>query len=277
MEQKNHSEFAAAREGLANSLKAKYEGRMFKRNYGWAAAGAVLFLAALWVTAAAIVAALDTHELWRIVIVLGALAVAALLWMVGPESAVAKFLISIAALTAVAIAFFMGLPVVKDALASGWLLPLAPVALALPLVISAFWWIAAPTREGRTVLDHIAGFRQYLSVTEGDRLDRMTAPRDTPEIFEKFLPFAIALGIENRWADRFRDILAAAQAQGQQGFAWYSGRSNPWDNPGSFASAVGSSLASTISSASTAPGSSSGSGGGGFSGGGGGGGGGGGW
>jgi hypothetical protein len=72
-------------------------------------------------------------------------------------------------------------------------------------------------------------------------------------------------------------VLAAAQAQGKQGFAWYSGSSSPWNNPTGFTSAVGSSLASTISAASVAPGSSSGSGGGGFSGGGGGGGGGGGW
>jgi uncharacterized membrane protein len=169
------------------------------------------------------------------------------------------------------------MPVVGQALATGWLLPFLPVAIALPLVISAFWWIAAPTREGRTVLDHIAGFKQYLSITEGERLDRMTPPAETPELFEKYLPFAIALGVENRWAKRFAAVLAAAAVQGQQGFAWYAGSSSPWSDPNGFVDSVGSSLASTISSASTAPGSNSGSGGGGFSGGGGGGGGGGGW
>jgi hypothetical protein len=60
-------------------------------------------------------------------------------------------------------------------------------------------------------------------------------------------------------ADRFASVLAAAAVQGQQGFAWYSGSSNPWDNPGGFVNTVGSSLASTVSAASTAPGSSSGS------------------
>src|SRR5258705_13814076 len=105
----------------------------------------------------------------------------------------------------------------------------------------------------------------------------MTPPKDTPEIFERFLPYAIALGVENRWAERFASVLAAAQAQGQQGFLWYAGSQHPWDDPTGFADSVGSSLASAISSASTAPGSSSGSGGGGSSGGGGGGGGGGGW
>jgi uncharacterized membrane protein len=150
--------------------------------------------------------------------------------------------------------------------------------LALPLVISAFFWIAAPTKEGRDVLDRIAGFKQYLSVTERERLDRMHPPEeDTPKLFERYLPYAIALGVENRWAERFAGVLAAAAASGQTGMAWYSGSNSPWADPTGFADSIGSSLTSTISSASTAPGSSSGSGGGGSSGGGGGGGGGGGW
>ena len=147
--------------------------------------------------------------------------------------------------------------------------------LALPLVLSAFWWISAPTREGRAVLDRIAGFKQYLSIAEGERLDRMTPHERTPELFERYLPYAIALGVENRWADRFRGVLAAASAQqgASQGFTWYSGSSSPWSDADGFVGSVGSSLASSVGSASTAPGS----GGGGFSGGGGGGGGGGGW
>ena len=278
MEQKNHTEFSSAKSSLSTYLKDQYEGKLFKRNYGWAFAGVIIFVAALWTTAASVVAVTDSGELVRIGVVLGGLAVAAMLWGAGIETALGQLAVWLVTLGAAALAFFLGMPIITEALGSGFLLPLLPVFLAVPLVASAFLWIAAPTREGRTVLDHIAGFRQYLSVTEGERLDRMTgAPRDTPEIFEKYLPYAIALGIENRWADRFRGVLAAAQAQGQQGFLWYSGSNSPWNNPTHFTETVGSSLASTISAASVAPGSSSGSGGGGFSGGGGGGGGGGGW
>ena len=43
------------------------------------------------------------------------------------------------------------------------------------------------------------------------------------------------------------------RAQGRQGFAWYAGSSNPWNDPGRFADSVGSSLASTISSARPRP------------------------
>jgi uncharacterized membrane protein YgcG len=278
MEQKNHATFSSAKNGLSEILKDQYEGRLFKRNIGWAGTGLLLFFAAVWVTAAAVVAATDGAAIWQVGVTLGCLLIGAMLsGVIHHSSEVGKCLLSIVSFVVVIVGFAVSMPILGQALAIGWWLPFLFVALALPIVISAFWWIAAPTKEGRAVLDHIAGFKQYLSITERERLDRMTAPQDTPEIFEKYLPFAIALGVENRWADRFAGVLAAAVASGQQGFGWYVGSSSPWNNPSGFADSVGSSLASTISSASTAPGSSSGSGGGGSSGGGGGGGGGGGW
>jgi uncharacterized membrane protein YgcG len=279
MEQKNHEKFSSAKKGLDDVLKDAYEGVMFNRNWGWAGAGIILFIAAFWLVAAAVVAATDGAAIWQILVTLGATAVAAMLALViHGSSTTGKCLLSLGMFAAGAIALITGGPLIIEALNTGWWLPILLPLLGLPLLISSFWWIAAPTKEGRRVLDQIAGFKQYLSITERERLDRMHPPEDTPELFERYLPYAIALGVENRWADRFAGVLAAAAAQGgRQGFAWYSGSDNPWDNPGHFTDSVGSSLASTISSASAAPGSGSGSGGGGSSGGGGGGGGGGGW
>ena len=157
-------------------------------------------------------------------------------------------------------------------------LPMLLPLLALPFVLSAFWWMKAPTREGRGMMDRIAGFRRYLSITEEERLETLHPPEKTPELFERYLPYAIALGVENEWAERFAAVLAAAAVAGHaQTMSWYSGDSDPWNDTSGFVDRVGSSLASSVSSASTAPGSSSGSGGGGSSGGGGGGGGGSGW
>ena len=273
MEQKNYKTFQSAKKGLEEVLKNRYEGKLFKRNLGWAAAGLLLFAALFWLTCAAVAAATYGAVMWQIGVVIGSLLVAALLWLAFHDSAVGKCLLTLVGMAALGIAFAVGMPVLNAALNSGWWLPLVLPLLAAPIVVSAFWWIAAPTKEGRKVLDDIAGFKQYLSITEGERLDRMTPPRDTPELFEKYLPYAIALAVENRWAERFEGVLAAASAQGQQSFAWYSGSSSPWSNPGSFVDSVGSSLSSAVGSASSAPGSS----GGGSSGGGGGGGGGGGW
>lgn len=138
--------------------------------------------------------------------------------------------------------------------------------------------LKAPTRGGRAILDQIAGFKLYLSVAEKDRLNLENPPERTPQVFEQFLPYALALGVEQKWAEQFADVLARAN-QGESDYTptWYSGRA--WTTLGvaGFTSSLGSSLSGAISSASTAPGSSSGGGGGGSSGGGGGGGGGGGW
>ena len=280
MEKKNYAAFIAAKKSLESVLKDQFEGTAFKRNYGWAAAGLLFFFAALWATSAAIVAAADTTSVWQIGVTLGCLALAAIMaFLVHDSSWFGKVVCALVGFVAFVIAAAVGFPMFTEALNTGSALPLVIPVLAVPLVVSCFWWIAAPTREGRALLDRIAGFRQYLSITERERLDRMTAPEDTPEVFERYLPYAIALGVENRWANRFASVLAAAQARGdqRQGFYWYAGSGSPWNNPTLFVNSVGASLASTISSASTAPGSSSGSGGGGFSGGGGGGGGGGGW
>ena len=279
MEQKNHARFSSAKKGLEEILKTAYEGKLFHRNWGWAIAGLLLLLTGLWLVAAAIVASAGASDLAMVAIPAGALIITVLLALVIQDSSgTGKCLLTILAVLAGTVAVALGFAVIPAAIQTGWWQPLALPLVALPVVISAFWWMSAPTKEGRSVLDRIAGFRQYLSIAERERLDRMTAPEDTPEVFERYLPYAIALGVENRWADRFRDVLAAASLQRQaHAFSWYSGSRSPWNDADGFVGDVGSSLASSVSSASTAPGSSSGSGGGGSSGGGGGGGGGGGW
>ena len=136
----------------------------------------------------------------------------------------------------------------------------------------------APTGPGRQVMDRIEGFRNYLDTAEQDRLDQMRSPRLTPEVFEAFLPYAYALGVENNWCQRFaREMPRDARQQGAYHPAWYHGRFHGASALHHLGDSFSSSFSSAIASASTPPGSSSGSGGGGFSGGGGGGGGGGGW
>jgi uncharacterized membrane protein YgcG len=280
MEQKNHATFSAAKKALSDDFAEAYDGKMFLRNYGWIGAAVAIFIASLWFTASAVVWAEGASTRLLVLFSAAGFAIAALVFHAAPnEKSTGRCLLHLIAAIVGGIAVVLAFPVIPDALTTGNWVPLAIPFIGLPLVISSFFWMSAPTREGRRVLDRIAGFKQYLSITEQDRLDRMQAPKDTLQLFERFLPYAIALGVENRWADRYTGLLAAAAAApaASQSFGWYSGSSSPWSDTGGFVDSIGSSLASTISSASTAPGSSSGSGGGGSSGGGGGGGGGGGW
>ncbi len=147
------------------------------------------------------------------------------------------------------------------------------------LVNIVFWHLMyAPTKKGQEVSDHVAGFKMYLMAAEKERLQMSGPPEPTPELFERYLPYALALGVEKQWASQFANILGRVGTEQQQYRpAWYHGTS--WQRLGAvgLAGAVATALPRTVSAASTAPGSSSGGGGGGSSGGGGGGGGGGGW
>ncbi|KAA9132039.1 DUF2207 domain-containing protein [Marinihelvus fidelis] len=154
-------------------------------------------------------------------------------------------------------------------------------ALALPLHGLFLFLLRAPTIAGRRIMDEIEGFRMYLGTAERDRLQAMRSPALTPEVFERFLPYAFALEVENDWCRRFeREFPQPAERDSGFSPAWYSGDFS-MNGSGSalnrMSSGFGSDLGGAISASSRPPGSSSGSGGGGFSGGGGGGGGGGGW
>ena len=114
---------------------------------------------------------------------------------------------------------------------------------------------------------HIFGFAKFLEATEKDKLELMNAPELKPEIFEKFLPYAMVLGLEKKWASKFESIFTTPPS-------WVEGY--PKNQPFSAIFFVNSmnSFSSSVARSSTY---SSGSGGGGSSGGGSGGGGGGSW
>jgi uncharacterized membrane protein YgcG len=150
--------------------------------------------------------------------------------------------------------------------------------LSLLLHLGFLFLMRAPTPAGRKIMDEIEGFKMYLDTAEQDRLDRMQSPQLTPEVFETFLPYAFALGVENSWCDRFsREFPEDLANRGGYHPAWYVGNRSGMAALGHIGNEFSGSFSTAISSASSPPGSSSGSGGGGFSGGGGGGGGGGGW
>jgi uncharacterized membrane protein YgcG len=162
----------------------------------------------------------------------------------------------------------------------------APTVVGIALAIMAVVFgstLKSYTQEGRKLVDEVAGFKMYLSVTEKDRMNLLNPPDRTPEIFEKYLPFALALDVEQRWSEQFASVFASMAAEGRP-YApiWYYGAYWNPVNPAAFASSIGNGFSNAISASAVAPGTKSGfrgggGGGGGFSGGGGGGGGGGGW
>lgn len=161
---------------------------------------------------------------------------------------------------------------------TGWH-TLAVLALAA-LNIAFMYFMPAPTALGQTTRTEIEGFRLYMETAEKLQLNAVTPGSEAPppmttERYEKFLPYAVALGVEKPWTQHFERLLP-------QEFAAYSPAwtNSAWISSQSFAGvsqAMVSHIDSGVSSAMPQSSSSSGSGGGGFSGGGGGGGGGSGW
>ncbi len=160
-----------------------------------------------------------------------------------------------------------------------------PSFLVIATIITMFLTMAffaiimkRPTMRGRKLLDEMLGFKDYLEIAEKDELNLRNPPEKTPQLFEELLPFALALGVDQQWSERFAGVLAAIRGPGGDGYspAWYYGTWNS-HRLSETTSKIGSGLNSALGSSVVAPGSSSGGGGGGFSGGGGGGGGGGGW
>ncbi len=142
------------------------------------------------------------------------------------------------------------------------LLSVAPVLAFAPIM-------PARTRRGALAWLKVKGFEEFLSRAEKDRLERMA----DKNLFEKYLPFAIALDVSERWAKAFEGIY-------QDPPRWYaSPHGMATFQPVSFNRSLGGALSSMGTALYAAPRSSGGggSGGGGFSGGGFGGGGGGSW
>lgn len=126
------------------------------------------------------------------------------------------------------------------------------------------------SKKGWETKHAIEGFKLFLEMTDKDRFEFFNNPADNPQEFMEYLPYAIALGVEEKWARQFKDITIMQPE-------WYRG-AEPFV-AGAFVSEINSfskSITSSISK-STTHSSGSGSHGGGSSGGGSGGGGGGSW
>ena len=123
----------------------------------------------------------------------------------------------------------------------------------------------ARTVAGARAREHALGFKEFLDRVESDRYRRMITG---PEMFERYLPFALAFKVEKRWAEAFQDMFSEPPD-------WYRGSGGHFDTR-SFTGGLSRMSTAAGSSMSSSP-SSSGSGGGGSSGGGSGGGGGGGF
>jgi uncharacterized membrane protein YgcG len=119
------------------------------------------------------------------------------------------------------------------------------------LIICAFgWFMPAHTEQGARALEGVLGFEDFLNHVESDRFNRMIK---TPQMFERFLPFAMALGVEKNWSKAFQGIMT-------QPPEWYRGSYGPNFYPMMFTSDLNTMSSRASSVMASAPRSSGGSG-----------------
>ena len=149
--------------------------------------------------------------------------------------------------------------------------PFIVAGVLVALIMLAFGAVMpARTEAGARALEQVLGFEEFLSRVESEQYKRVAI--DHPEWFDKYLPFAMAFGVEKKWARAFEGIYT-------QSPTWYAGPSVTHFSASRFSSSLANLSTAASSTLASSPRSSSGSGfgGGGSSGGGGGGGGGGGF
>ena len=223
-------------ERLRSLLQSNVEQTLFNPNTEWMRAGLILSAAVIF--ASALLSPMGPGMLILIPALAllsfftGLLAYLAALFWAGPEERapagksgrwVGALLLSVLALLFTATEYFLLRAVWHPALLRTLLVSLTAVVVNLVF----YRLLKAPTPLGRQTLDHIEGFRMFLTAVEQDRLDRMAPPEKTPELFERYLPYAMALDVEHRWAAQFQrglsfeNLRAAEQANVYAGVDWF--------------------------------------------------------
>jgi uncharacterized membrane protein YgcG len=137
--------------------------------------------------------------------------------------------------------------------------------LLLPLVIRSYTYLSGYSEEGYAAMDQIAGFKQYLTLAERPRLEALVTPGEQLQVYERCLPYAVALDVGKQWAAAFSGLFAATAALAavdamQSLYGGHDMLNDPIRSTDAFAKDVGhntSSSSDSISSSSSSPGSSS--------------------
>ena len=253
--------FNAARANLKQTLKGAWRLNIWVAVLGWFVVLPLAFMASFWEFDPA--------------------------WLVPANSQLPLILLLLAVCVAFCAALVLPLLLVRQralhfmGIAGLMALPLAAIAaiifqfyfydnawlLLLLMIFTSFVFTAiikAPSPAARAVLDEIEGLAMYMRTAELPRMEQTSTqgekPEDTPEVFRRLLPYALVLGLEKTWCNRFADqIQAAALENSGVDVVLITGHSGWSDFSNGFGSAV--SAASAAASSSSASGFSSGGGG----------------
>ncbi|MCB1449721.1 MAG: DUF2207 domain-containing protein [Nitratireductor sp.] len=269
---------------LHSAITREYAGKFYRNNIGWFIPGIIVGLIA---TIGGLILQNPSEDALSMVLpaifatILGCAAMVGGggLYEYAGRSGLARIggaaLIAVGAAAIAAIAYFT----LTYFSMIAWQVAAILIIVGICMAALMLFLLGAPTIDGARVLSRIKGFKLYLETAETNRLNLRDAPQMSEELYERYLPYAAGLGVEEPWSKAWAAHLSRVAPGREHDYhpAWYRG--NSWDS-----NSIGTATAASVAAVSAAmaaampqPQSSSGSSGGGFSGGGGGGGGGGGW
>ncbi|HVL57628.1 MAG TPA: DUF2207 domain-containing protein, partial [Burkholderiaceae bacterium] len=210
IDKSNATAIQSAVQGFERAMSTEYGGRFFRTNLAWTVLG--LALSALALGLAAVLFPATETMVVSTLIAAGASFVGSTLLVQGvrrvagdvPGGSAAFGVLQALTGAAVLVAAFAAL-VLLPGLAPQWsewiggnwaTSAVAAAAMLLVLLNVAFAALLfAPTPEGRRIGDQLEGFRLYLSVAESQRLNLPGRPDFTTTLWERYLPYAVALGV----------------------------------------------------------------------------------
>lgn len=75
------------------------------------------------------------------------------------------------------------------------------------IILAAGRMLTPRTASGTRTLAKVMGFRDFLGRVEKDQIERV---EKTPDLFEKYLPYAMALRVETKWTQAFGNLSVPA-------------------------------------------------------------------
>lgn len=100
--------------------------------------------------------------------------------------------------------------------------------LSIMFIAWMYHLLKAPTVKGQEIIDHLNGLKLYMEKVEEPILKRFDPPQMSRQLFEEYLPYAVALDVEGKWAEAFeKHVIASTSTQSKQTSpSWYRGNSS---------------------------------------------------
>jgi hypothetical protein len=217
--QSNHSTLSSAISKHKNSLKRDYRKKYFNTN-SWLLVPAILATLILIATA---ILSLPSEQVIMKTMFLSVFSTIPLLsisaiWRgtkLGGKRGIIQIVSNILVLIAISVVFFIEGSRLMELIEEVPLPLVAGLLAMLALHLFFYQWLKAPTLAGRRLLDKIDGFKNYLEVAEQDEIALAQTPEFSADLYESYLPYAIALDLENEWTDRLDHAIAQGLLEGR--------------------------------------------------------------